>query len=212
MKAIKHSILFNFILKMSFLFLMTSISEAQPIQKKIEPTRFCSNMELIDQAERYSENEKANRADYILISKSRKTLYLLNQGRVVKEYPVAFGFGALEGPKFKEGDGRTPEGLYFVESKNSKSKYNLALKVSYPQKADLDFAKKLKVPAGSDIMIHGFPVGFVDNLNPYAVRRIHPSVDWTQGCIGVSDTDIAEIFSIVGIQTPIEICPLEESN
>lgn len=176
--------------------------------KVIAKTPYCSNMKLIDQAHHVSLSQ-VKEADYILISKQRRLLYLLNQGQIVRVYSVAFGNGSLKGPKAQLGDGRTPEGLYFIDGKNDKSKYHLGLHLSYPTQADIDFAKtNLNAAPGGDIMIHGFPGGFIDGLNPEIVKKTHPKADWTQGCIAVTDTEIEEIFSVVKTKVPVEICPL----
>ncbi len=173
---------------------------------------YCRDMERLDKAERIENIASVDQADYILISKDRRKLYLLSEGRVINEYAVSFGFGAKDGAKFKDGDGRTPEGLYSVASKNPNSKYHLALKVSYPNKNDLLAAKKLKVNPGSNIMIHGLPGSMIDNLVPSIIQNVHTLVDWTQGCIAVTDHEIEEIFSLVQEETPIEICGLSKQK
>lgn len=193
---------------------MNSASWAQESipDKQIAPTPYCENLSLIDQAQvidpltdKLGPNEKVDR---LVVSKTRRKLYLLSQGRVLREYTVVFGFGAQDGAKIRQGDGRTPEGLYKIELKNPKSNYNKALRVSYPDAADKAYAKKYKVRPGGDIMIHGFPVRPIDGLIPAEVKSIHPNRDWTQGCIGVTDQEITEIYQLVSVSTLIEICPL----
>lgn len=176
--------------------------------KPIAPTRYCSDMALIDSAAVISLTPQST-ADYVVISKSRRHLYLLKKGQVLKSYAVAFGSGSLLGPKIKRGDGKTPEGLYSIESKNPGSKYHLSLKISYPSRADIDFAKKRNLDPGSDIMIHGFPDAPVDGLDPVIVKQTHPKNDWTAGCIAVTDHEIEEIYSLVSNSTTVEICPLQ---
>ncbi len=175
---------------------------------RAEPLEYCKNMALIDNADRIPNLETDEKVDLILVSKDRHSLYLLSAGHVLKEFKVSFGFGFQQGPKFKEGDGRTPEGNYVVELKNPRSNYHLALKVSYPNAMDIARAKKLKVNPGSDIMIHGLPTNFVDNLVPEVIQRIHTLRNWTQGCIAVTDSEIEQIFSLVQERTRIQICPL----
>lgn len=206
MKNTVFSFLMIFGLALSSSF--SSAASAQTVLKKrIAKTHYCSNMKLIDEAIKIDMSLVSD-ADYIVVSKSRRLLYLLSHGRVVKAYDVAFGFGAKSGPKIQSGDGRTPEGLYSIESKNPASKYHLSLKISYPEQTDIDFALKNKVDPGSDIMIHGFPGGPVDGLDPDVVRQTHPAADWTRGCIAVTDHEIEEIFSLVKNQVSVEICPL----
>src|SRR6266568_1281278 len=97
--------------------------------------------------------------DRILVEKSKRTLTLYNGGKVVKTYLVALG-GEPVGPKEKEGDHKTPEGSYTIDSKNARSRFHLALHVSYPDEADRKRARKLGVSPGSAIMIHGLPKEF----------------------------------------------------
>lgn len=169
---------------------------------------YCQAIDRLDQSERIENIASIKKADYILISKDRRKLYLLSEGRVVSEYGVSFGFGAKDGAKFKDGDGRTPEGIYSVAFKNSDSKYHLALKLSYPNQNDILNAEKLNVNPGSNIMIHGLPSGLVDDLIPSLIQKVHTFVDWTQGCIAVTDHEIEEIFSLVQEGIPVEICGL----
>ena len=184
--------------------ILTGLSDATAAEKSAVK-RYCNdNMVAIDSAELSTKLA----TDHIVVSKKRRKIYLMNKGAIVKSYDVAFGFGSNNGAKAKRGDGRTPEGMYFVEMKNMNSKYHRALRVSYPNSADINNAKNLGVHPGGDIMIHGFPVGFIDGLDPSVIERQHPLEDWTQGCIAVTDAEIEEIFSYVSVKTPIEICPL----
>jgi murein L,D-transpeptidase YafK len=72
----------------------------------------------------------------------------------VRRFEICMASGTL-GPKVREGDGQVPEGLYEVAAFNPRSRYHLALKVSYPDAADRRRAAALGVPPGGDIMVHG---------------------------------------------------------
>src|SRR3954454_3427227 len=109
------------------------------------------------------------RVDLAVARKGRRELPLVCGESVVQSYSKALGREPL-GHKEREGDGRTPEGRYTIDRRNPKSKYHLALHISYPEPADLDRARASGVDAGGDIMIHGLKPG-VD----------HPASDWTQG-------------------------------
>ncbi len=179
-------------------------------EKKIQPSLYCSNMRrYVDEARVVPKTRLGLKADRIVVSKTRRKLYLFSQKEILAEYNVAFGFAALEGPKSQMSDGRTPEGLYMIQGKNPGSNYHMALQVSYPNKADEEFAKKNKVKPGGLIMIHGFPQKEIDGLDPILIPQIHPRVDWTQGCIAVTSQEIEEIYKAVDKSVPIEICPLE---
>lgn len=130
----------------------------------------------------------------IQVSKADRKLYLFNNDRVLKSYDIGLGFAPV-GDKEFEGDGKTPEGAYFISYKNPDSQYHLSLKISYPNEADIAFAEAQGKSPGGDIVIHGGPV------NPTNKR------DWTWGCIAVTDREIEVIYSMVKEGTPIYILP-----
>jgi murein L,D-transpeptidase YafK len=141
---------------------------------------------------------RADAADRILVMKAARTLQLLNGERVLASYPIALGSHPI-GPKRELGDGRTPEGAYLIDGRNPSSLYHLALHISYPDAGDLARARRTGVDPGGDICIHGLPEGYED-VDPKEF-----SVDWTRGCIAVSDRAMEEIWSRVELGTPIEI-------
>lgn len=180
-------------------------------EKKIQPTLYCSNMKtFVDEARFANLRRDDLKADRIVVSKTRRKLYLFSEKELIAEYSVAFGFAALEGPKSQMSDGRTPEGLYQIKAKNPHSNYHKALQVSYPNAADEAFAAQNKVKPGGLIMIHGYPRKAIDGLDPVLIPQIHPRVDWTQGCVAVSNDEIEEIYSLVEENVTVEICPLEK--
>ena len=139
-------------------------------------------------------------ADKVLIEKKARRLTLLSKGQVIKSYKVALGRNPA-GPKEKEGDNRTPEGTYTIDTRNTKSRYHLALHVSYPNTQDIQRAKKQGVSPGGNIMIHGIRNGFG------WIGRFHRWLDWTKGCIAVTNNEIDEIGRLVENGTPVEIRP-----
>lgn len=140
----------------------------------------------------------AERADRIVVEKSARRLFLMRDGAIVAEYSVALGSDPA-GDKEREGDGRTPDGLYTIDYKNAASAYHLSLHISYPDSEDRAEAKRLGVSPGGDIMIHGLPsrFGFIGAL--------HRLFGWTDGCIAVTNDEIEEIWAKVAVGTPIEI-------
>ena len=93
-------------------------------------------------------------ADCVLVEKSKRTLTLLRQDKIIKRYRVALGKNPV-GHKVQEGDGRTPEGLYWIDYRNPKSRFHLSLRISYPNTNDIMNAMKVAASPGGDIMIHG---------------------------------------------------------
>ena len=128
----------------------------------------------------------------IQVHKADRKMYLLHNGEVLESYDIGLGF-APEGHKQFEGDGKTPEGTYFISHRNPKSRYHLSLGVSYPNDADRAYAKAAGKAPGGDIMVHGGP------------PRKTNKRDWTAGCIAVTDREIEEIYAMVKPGTPIYI-------
>ena len=98
-------------------------------------------------------------ADKVLIEKNARRLTLLTRGEVIKTYKIALG-GNPVGPKERQGDNKTPEGTYIIDSRNGNSGYHLSLHISYPNEEDQKRASELGVSPGGDIMIHGIKNGF----------------------------------------------------
>lgn len=139
-------------------------------------------------------------ADKVLIEKKARRLTLLSEGQAVKTYRIALG-GAPEGPKEKEGDNKTPEGVYIIDARNSNSAYHLSLHISYPNVKDRKRARELGVSPGGQIMIHGIKNGFG------WIGALHTRYNWTQGCIAVTNEEIEEIAALAPDGTPVEIRP-----
>ncbi len=139
-------------------------------------------------------------ADRIVVKKSERRLYLLNSDRVLREYPIRLGLNPY-GPKQREGDFRTPEGVYRLSRRNTYSDFFLSVEVSYPNEADRERARSSGVRPGGLIMIHGQP-----NV-PRKSPDYYVSNDWTDGCIAVSNSDMVDIWMRTSIGTPIEIRP-----
>ena len=138
--------------------------------------------------------------DRILIEKSTRRLMLISQGEVLKSYKIALGGNPI-GPKVRQGDNKTPEGTYVVDARNRDSRFHLSLHISYPNGRDKKRAKELGVSPGGDIMIHGIKNGFS------RVGDAHTGVDWTKGCIAVTDQEIDEIDKLAPNGTIVELRP-----
>ena len=131
---------------------------------------------------------------HIVVSKSRRRMWLLHRDKVLRRYPISLGF-APEGDKKVEGDGKTPEGRYVIDRRNADSQFHLSLGISYPNAQDIEEAKALGQPPGGDIFIHG------ESPKPQDRR------DWTFGCIAVRNRDIEEIYAMVPNGAVIDILP-----
>jgi murein L,D-transpeptidase YafK len=147
----------------------------------------------------FGQRSSAN-VDRVVVYKRERKLVLLSQGKELRSYKIALGSEPV-GPKARQGDHRTPEGVYTLDSRNPNSHFYKAFHISYPNSKDFAAARKLGVSAGGDIMLHGLP-------KEYAwVGREHTLHDWTDGCIAVTNAEMDEIWKLVRVGTPIEIRP-----
>ena len=144
--------------------------------------------------------ESEPKVDRIRVFKSERRMVLLSGDLSVYEYEVALG-GSPAGHKRQQGDERTPEGEYVIDSRKRDSDFHLALHISYPNAEDRFRARKRGVDPGGAIMIHGLPNGFG------LIGAAHRLVDWTDGCIAVTNEEIEEIWRRVTNGVAIEIRP-----
>lgn len=122
-------------------------------------------------------------------------MYLMHHDEILKKYKFDLGF-APEGDKKIEGDGKTPEGNYFIDRRNPNSKFHLSIGISYPNAQDRLEAAALGKSPGGDIFIHG-----------RGPNVKNPENDWTWGCIAVTDREMEDIYAMVPNGTPITILP-----
>lgn len=131
----------------------------------------------------------------VVVQKGARKLQLFHNNRVLKTYRISLGF-AVAGHKQFEGDGKTPEGAYYIDRRNPQSRYHLSLGISYPNRADIAYAESQGKEPGGDIFIHGRSDDKGRNKG-----------DWTWGCIAVPDKQMEEIYAMVRDGTVIYIYP-----
>lgn len=138
------------------------------------------------------------KVDLIIVEKAAHRLTLLNNGRVEHVYQISIGRGG-SGPKRIAGDNKVPEGKYRIAGRNSQSAYHLSLRIGYPTARQAAEGKLHGIDPGGDVMIHGIRrgLGWIGNL--------HRSVDWTRGCIAVTNAEIEQIWRDVPDGTAIII-------
>lgn len=142
------------------------------------------------------------KADRVVVLKGERRLVLMRGDRVLKVYRVALG-RYPEGHKTREGDAKTPEGQYTIDYRldSDRSKFYRALHISYPNDRDRAHAARLGVEPGGQIMIHGLPT-------KWSAKDVgHPKLDWTQGCIALTNREMDEVWEMVSDGTRIEIHP-----
>ncbi|MGC8719077.1 MAG: L,D-transpeptidase family protein [Thermodesulforhabdaceae bacterium] len=149
----------------------------------------------------------------IFVYKSKRRMYVFDGDTIVRDYPIGLGKNP-QGDKEREGDGRTPEGMFYVCKKNERSKFYKSIGLSYPTLAHAEKAlynglisvsdyKRIEdslrrmdtppwdTPLGGYIFIHG--------------GGAHS--DWTEGCIALYNSDMDELFEMVRIGTPVYVYP-----
>jgi murein L,D-transpeptidase YafK len=139
-------------------------------------------------------------ADRVLVVKSARKLYLMKGDHALREFDVSLGLAPV-GPKSRSGDSRTPEGIYYLDGRNVDSDFFLSIHVSYPNDQDKKHAAALGVDPGGQIMIHGLPNELKYDEGHYQ------GIDWTDGCIALTNADMIDVWLMTSEMTPIEIRP-----
>jgi murein L,D-transpeptidase YafK len=139
-------------------------------------------------------------ADLVVVEKADRKLHLIKDGAPIRTFDIALGIRPV-GDKEKEGDFKTPEGRYLLDTRNPNSEYFLSIHVSYPNGGDIREARSKGVDPGGAIMIHGQP------NEPSRSETYYRTQDWTNGCIAVSNSDMIDIWLMTDDNTPIEIRP-----
>jgi murein L,D-transpeptidase YafK len=142
-------------------------------------------------------------ADRVIVKKSTRMLYLYSAGEAYKRYHISLGKFPV-GAKGYEGDMKTPEGTYILDWRQLSSRYNKSIHLSYPNTKDKNHARSLGINAGGMIMIHGTPSNW--ELSPLG-DWLPMLLDWTEGCIAMSNDDMEEVWERVLNGTPITIIP-----
>ena len=138
--------------------------------------------------------------DLLVVDKAANRMMAYGNGKLLKTYKVSLG-DAPKGHKEFEGDEKTPEGFYTINAKNDKSGYHKNLGVSYPNEQDIAHAKSIGKSPGGDIKIHGIRNG------TGVVNKFQRLINWTNGCVAVTNSEIDELYAAVKIGTKIEIEP-----
>jgi L,D-peptidoglycan transpeptidase YkuD (ErfK/YbiS/YcfS/YnhG family) len=149
----------------------------------------------------------------IVVRKSARKLTLYAGEKAVRIYRVGLGFDP-EDDKTRQGDGRTPEGSFYVCVKNPNSKYYLSLGLSYPNKehAERGLRGGLITRAQHDRIMNALEA---KSRPPWDTRLggevfIHgrgSKSDWTFGCVALDDEDMKELFGCIPKGTPVIIEP-----
>jgi murein L,D-transpeptidase YafK len=136
--------------------------------------------------------------DLVKVDKSENRMYLIANGKVVKNYHVAFG-DFPKGHKQQEGDEKTPEGTYTLDYKKEDSAFYRAMHISYPNQKDIEAAKRKGISPGGLIMVHG------QSNRPGWLSSRAQRTNWTDGCIALTNPEMDEFMALVKVGTKITI-------
>ena len=149
----------------------------------------------------------------VVVHKAARTLELFDGERLVKTYPIALG-GNPDEAKRKEGDGCTPEGAFYVCTKNERSRHHLFLGLSYPSAEDAERALRTGLISRAE---HDAIVAAIDTRTrpPWNTKLggevgLHgggTGSDWTLGCIALADKDIEELFLLLSLGDEVMVEP-----
>jgi murein L,D-transpeptidase YafK len=155
----------------------------------------------------------------VLVHKAERRLELVarlpgsKEPKVLLACPIGLG-GAPEGHKQREGDLRTPEGSYYVCTRNERSRFHLFLGLSYPGLADADqglsegrITEAEHRSIGEAIRGRRRPPWNTDLGGEIGIHGFGAGSDWTLGCVAVDDDRIETLWALCPLGTPVEIRP-----
>ncbi len=147
------------------------------------------------------------------VKKSKRQLLLFDDQKLIRTYPMVLGF-TPRGDKEIEGDGKTPEGIFYIFAKNPNSAYYLSLGVSYPNIEDANRGLKENIitQAESEAIIKAIHAKEMPPQNTGLGGEIYIhgggiEADWTAGCAALANEDIKELFDVIPVGTEVKIEP-----
>ena len=147
----------------------------------------------------------------IVVMKGERRLELYSGGAVVRRYKIGLGLSPVE-DKVRQGDRRTPEGEFYVFTKNDKSAFYLSLGLSYPniEDAERGLRDKLISQRQHDVIVRAIERKATPPQNTALGGDIYihgngAGSDWTWGCVALENADMKELFDAVTVGTPVTI-------
>ena len=147
----------------------------------------------------------------LVVSKKQRRLRIYDGTRLIKTYSVALGF-APRGDKRIEGDGKTPEGKFYVFTKNAASKFYLSLGLSYPniEAAQRGLQDGIISPEEHDEIVKAIAEKRMPPQKTALGGEIYihgggTHDDWTEGCVALDDKEIKEIYETISVGAEVEI-------
>ncbi|MBV9208978.1 MAG: L,D-transpeptidase [Acidobacteria bacterium] len=147
----------------------------------------------------------------IVVLKSERRLELYSGDKLLRTFRVGFGFSPVN-DKVKEGDGATPEGEFYIFTKNPESAYYLSLGISYPNAEDAErglstglitkeqYQQIMEAVENHSMPPQNTPLGGLIYIHGHGSHK-----DWTLGCVALDDRDMKELFDAVQVGTKVII-------
>ena len=149
----------------------------------------------------------------IIVKKADRKLQVFDGEKLVKTYRIGLGFAPV-GDKEKQGDGKTPEGEFYIFTKNPKSSYYLSLGVSYPSSDDAErgFRENLISKSQRDEIVKAIKSKKTPPQNTKLGGEIYihgngSKTDWTLGCVALEDAEMKELFDAIPVGASVKIEP-----
>lgn len=149
----------------------------------------------------------------LIITKSKRILEVFDGDTKIRSYKMVLGFDP-KGDKEIEGDGRTPEGDFYVFTKNPASRFHLSLGVSYPGKEDAE--RGLKVGLISQTEHDEIVAAIAEQRMPLQKTKLGGEIyihgggttsDWTDGCIAPDNDQMTKLFNAIPVGAKVTINP-----
>lgn len=160
-----------------------------------------------------NENLPELKSPRLVVVKSRRRLEVYDGERLIETYRIGLGFAPVGGKRI-EGDGKTPEGEFYVSAKNPQSRFYLSLGLSYPSAGDArrGLAENLISRDEHDAILRAIKEGRTPPQKTALGGEIYihgggGAEDWTRGCVALADEDIAALFAAIPINTPVLVRP-----
>lgn len=143
---------------------------------------------------------KKGKATKMVVVKSKRVLVLFNdKGEVLSRHRLSLGTPV--GTKLKQGDNKTPEGIYSIRDIRPDKKYYHEILISYPNEEDIKRSKALGFNPGGGITFHGqVPWNWNGSGDDYTLSH-----DWTEGCMALTNHGMDTVLSMVDENTVVEI-------
>jgi murein L,D-transpeptidase YafK len=140
-------------------------------------------------------------------------MFVYSDGKLVRTYRVGLGLSPV-GDKVRSGDHRTPEGDFYIFTRNDKSQFYLSLGVSYPNEVHAE--RGLRDGLITKAQYNSIMRALKAKQTPLQNTRLGGTIyihgngagsDWTWGCVALEDSDVRELFNAIPVGTPVRIEP-----